>query len=296
MVGACLLRLLAQRGWRVLALTRKPPLQSDGSVEWQRIDPASAIRIGEVGGDGAARPTHKAAPDTHVDAIDHWICVAPIWVLPDYFEMLEARGARRVVALSSTSRFTKADSFDLAERGLAAKLGAAEASLQAWAEARGIEWVILRPTLIYGCGLDKNVSMIAGFIRRFGFFPILGAAHGMRQPVHAEDVAAACLGALEAPAAANRDYNISGDEILSYREMVTRIFAALGRRPVLLSVPLVIFRLGVVCLRLFPRFRRWSPAMAQRMNRDMAFSHDAAANDLNFRPRPFALSEFDLPR
>ena len=37
-----------------------------------------------------------------------WISVMPIWATPNYFGLFLARGARRVVAVSSTSRFTKA--------------------------------------------------------------------------------------------------------------------------------------------------------------------------------------------
>lgn len=131
--------------------------------------------------------------------------------------------------------------------------------------------MVLRPTLIYGLGRDKNVAEIALFIRRFGFFPLLGKAMGLRQPVHAEDVAGACLAALASPLAANRAYNISGAETLPYREMVSRVFAALQKRPWLVTIPLVIFGMAVACLRFFPRYRHWSAAMAERMNRDLVF-------------------------
>lgn len=224
-----------------------------------------------------------------------WICVAPIWVLPDYFSLIEACGARRVVALSSTSRFTKVGSGDTAENTIAAKLTDSEARVEAWAESHGIEWVILRPTLIYGLGRDKNISEIARFICRFGFFPVLGGAQGLRQPIHAEDVAVACVSALEAPEAVNRAYNISGGETLAYRDMVVCVFTALGRRPRLLTVPLWAFRLAVSVLRCLPRYRQWSAAMAERMNRDLVFDHSEAARDLGFKPRDLALAAEDLP-
>jgi hypothetical protein len=45
-----------------------------------------------------------------------------------------------------------------------------EENLKAWAESKGVEWVILLPTLIYGHGRDKNISEIIQFIRRFSDF------------------------------------------------------------------------------------------------------------------------------
>jgi nucleoside-diphosphate-sugar epimerase len=155
--------------------------------------------------------------------------------------------------------------------------------------------VILRPTLIYGRGRDKNLTEIVRFVRRFGFFPLLGLAGGLRQPVHAEDVAAACVSALTSPVAANRTYNLSGGETLPYREMVRRVFATVGKLPHLVMIPRCMFRLAVTALRLLPWYQHWTMEMAERMNRDLVFDHADATRDLGFSPRPFVLWREDLP-
>jgi nucleoside-diphosphate-sugar epimerase len=183
-----------------------------------------------------------------------------------------------------------------AERKFVAELIVAEESLKLWAEENAARWTILRPTLIYGLGMDNNVGVIAGFIQRFHFFPILGKAGGLRQPIHVRDVASACKAALERKEAVNQAYNISGAEILSYREMVTRIFKALDIRPRFLSIPLWMFAVGVSVLRVLPPFKKWSTAMAERMNQDMKFDHAAAASDFGFSPQTFHLDIEDLPR
>ncbi|HQT31334.1 MAG: epimerase [Hydrogenophilales bacterium 17-64-65] len=276
MVGEGVVPLLVHDGRHVYAFSRKTAdRKTEADVTWRQLDVLS--------------PTQPATP-----RIKDWLCVAPVWVLPQYFSMFERYGARRVVALSSTSRFTKTDSSDPAENAVASRLAEGEARLRTWAESKGVEWVILRPTLIYGRGRDKNIAEIARFVGRFGFFPLLGKAMGLRQPIHAEDVAAACVAALNAPAAANRAYNISGGETLPYREMVRRVFAAMQRRPRLVTIPLGVFRMAVACLRVFPRYRHWSAAMAERMNRDLVFEHADAARDLGFSPRPFRLAPEDV--
>ncbi|AMG38119.1 NAD(P)-dependent oxidoreductase [Achromobacter xylosoxidans] len=276
LVGRAVLTMLAAPGWQALAYSRRPHAQDaePSGASWRLTPPARAT---------------DEAP------IPSWLCLAPIWVLPRYFDALEAFGARRIVALSSTSRFTKIDSSDDAENEVARQLAQAEDQVRQWAESRGIEWVVLRPTLIYGFGQDKNVSEIARFIRRTSLFPLLGRAQGLRQPVHAEDVASACVAALTAPAAANQAYNLSGGETLPYRQMVARIFEALGQPVRTIGIPLLMFRLAVRLARTLPRFRKWSPAMAERMNRDMVFDHTAARQDLGFQPRPFHLSPHDIP-
>ena len=272
MVGACVLSQLAQAHLPVSAFSRKATAHLGGQgVDWQQLPPAPAV---------------VSLP---VVPIPWWICIAPIAALPAHFAWLETLGARRIVVLSSTSRFTKDTSSDPQEQAIAQRLVAAENQLQAWAERRGIEWVVLRPTLIYQPGQDKNVSEIARFIGRFGFFPVLGQAQGLRQPIHAADVASACIAALRSATVANRAYNISGGETLPYRSMVGRIFTAQKRSTRVLGVPLWMFRLAVMLLRCLPRYRNWSAAMAERMNRDLVFDHSEARQDFGFQPRAFTL-------
>lgn len=215
-----------------------------------------------------------------------WICAAPIWALPDYFDWLLACGVRRVVVLSSTSCFAKHDSPDFAERLIAERLLSAEARLQAWASQHGVEWLVLRPTLIYGSGRDRNVAEIMRFVRRWRFFPLAGAASGLRQPVHVRDVAAACVAALNARLT-DRAYNISGAEVLSFREMVLRTAAAADVRPRLLFIPVGVLRWGMRLMALVRPAKGWGPGMADRMNRDQNFDHTDAARDLGFSPRAF---------
>jgi nucleoside-diphosphate-sugar epimerase len=277
LVGECVIQRLRKDGRHVFAFSRAP---HDGKIE------SDVTRL---------QLSPAVAGSREVPPIKDWLCVAPIRVMPQYFPMIEASGARRVVALSSTSLLAKKDSSDQGEQALVRGLHAGEQALRTWAESQGVEWVILRPTLIYGRGRDKNLTEIVRFVRRWGFFPLLGEAKGLRQPVHAEDVAAACVSALTVPAAANRTYTISGGETLPYREMVCRVFATVGKVPHLVKIPRWMFQVAVAVVHLVPRYRHWTVEMADRMNRDLVFDHGDAARDLGFSPRSFMLSPEDLP-
>lgn len=262
-VGSALLERLAGEPARVCAFSRRMAtgMPGSGATAWN-------------------------APGASGLQISHWICVAPIWVLPDYFDWLLACGARRIVVLSSTSRFAKHDSPDLAERRIAERLLQAEARVEVWAREHGIEWLILRPTLIYGSGRDRNVAFIMSFAKRWRFFPLAGDGCGLRQPVHVQDVAQACLQALRSGLNA-RAYELSGAECLSFREMVLRSAAAAGVRPWLPSIPIRLLRALLRLLALLRPQAGWCPGMADRMNRNQVFDHSAAARDLGFAPRPF---------
>jgi nucleoside-diphosphate-sugar epimerase len=270
-VGAHVLAILAREGVRTIAWSRRSG-PSPSTCQW-------AV----YGEDIVAGP------------IRTWLCMAPIWSLPEHFDLIARCGGSRIVALSSTSRYTKLASRHSDDATLARRLIDGETVLRDWAAAHNATWTVLRPTLIYGDGRDKNIAEIARFIRRFGFFPLFGRASGMRQPIHVADVAHAVCAAALAPAAEGAAYNISGGETLTYRAMVERVFARCGRRAIAPSIPMPVFQAAVGVVRVIPRYRHWSAAMAERMNIDMAFDHSAAATDFGFAPRPFDLMDGDLP-
>ena len=177
LVGECILNQLVSDQWRITAFSRQTRQQDHPQINWIQLN----VTSGKV---------------QNNDKIALWICAAPIWTLPEHFSLLLAWRAQRIVMLSSTSRFSKTESIDPDEQAIAQQLITAEKTVETWAAKHNIEWIILRPTLIYGLGRDKNISEIARFILRFGFFPLFGPAQGLRQPIHAKDVSTACILAL----------------------------------------------------------------------------------------------------
>ncbi|WP_434568780.1 NAD-dependent epimerase/dehydratase family protein [Pseudomonas sp. Z3-8] len=239
--------------------------------------------------------TWREADDWQGLTLDTLLSFAPIWVLSDYLERLASTQVKRVVVLSSTSRFAKHASPDPRERDVAQRLIRAEEQLEQWATERQIEWVILRPTLIYGFGGDKNISEIARFIQRFGFFPLIGGGTGLRQPVHGDDVIQACLSAMNMPDLASAGYNLSGGETVPYHTMVRRIFQAMGRPVRTVPLPAKALGWGVSIMRCLPRYRHLSSALVARMNQDLVFDHSQASQQFGFAPKAFQLLDEDLP-
>lgn len=266
-VGRHLCRRLSAAGFTGECVSRQPePIGGPPSgFIWRRLD----VRA----------PGDWAAPAGSVV-----FSLLPLWMLPDCLPRLAT--ARQIVAVGTTSVFAKAASADPREAELAGRIAAAERRLGEVLRDSDCAWTVLRPTLIYDPGLDRNVSAIARFIARFGFFPVVPPATGLRQPIHADDVAQAALAAVDNREARNRAFDLPGGETLPYREMVRRIFDGLGRRPVILPLPVGLLRLGLAAAR--PVYgRRYSPALFDRMNRDLAFDGTAARLALGIEPRPF---------
>lgn len=262
-VGGLIARRLAGRGQLTFALSRRLQPQLPG-VEWLRGD--------------LAEPTSVRLPSVEViyaTVHSQLLARALVHIPPP----------KRIVCVTSSSILTKIESEIETERNAVRQLAEGEQRLQAVCDDLNIAWTILRPTLIYAEGRDANVTRIADFVRRFKFFPLAGSGLGLRQPVHADDLAIGALAVAETERTLNKIYVLAGGETLTYREMVGRIFDGLGQPRRIITVPPVIWKTSFrLVQRLLPRANY---AMGLRMSLDMAFDQTAPLEDFNWKPRGF---------
>ena len=157
-----------------------------------------------------------------------------------------------------------------------------------------LSWTVLRPTMIYGAGGDRNLSRLLTLLGRLRrarlplLVPVPGGGRQLQQPVHVADLADAVLAAVERPAAARRRYDLAGPAPLTFAELLRASAAAVGGRVRLLPVPLapvIALTRGYERVSQRPRIRaeQW-----QRLAEDKAFPIEAAARDLEYAPRSFA--------
>src|SRR5690606_12682947 len=122
-----------------------------------------------------------------------------------------------------------------------------------------------------------------------GFFPLCGEGRGLRQPVHARDLALAAFEVLHTPATEDRAYDLSGAETLTYAEMAIRIGMAGRRKAGIIRFPEWLWEAGFTLMGwLRPNeARKNNLEMARRMNVDLVFSHEDARRDFGYAPSPF---------
>jgi len=265
MVGRFLIDRLVDARIHTTAVSRRPQAAREG-VEWFTSDLAAL----ELGLDDRPRVAFSAAP---------------IWLLAPGLPALRRAGVVRLVVFSSTSRFTKATSSVDSEREVVRRLIEGETEVRTFCESNDIAWTILRPTVIYAEGEDRSITRLANLILRLGVLPLAGDARGKRQPVHADDLAAGAMAAATSLATVNRSYDVPGGETLSYRSMCERIFEGMGRRSRIVSVPPMIWRLGLSVAAL--RMPGITTEMGLRMAEDLTFDPTDAERDFQWRPRGF---------
>jgi nucleoside-diphosphate-sugar epimerase len=193
-----------------------------------------------------------------------------------------------IIAVGSTSRFSRSSN-DVFERILAENLELAENILRPWCVKNNTVFTVLRPTLVYDGMNDQSIARMMNFIRRAGVFPIASPGKGLRQPIHADDVAKAIMNALGNVNVYNLSLNIAGGEVITYRHMVERVFIAMNRKPRVIALPSSwcqnSFRLMA---KLSPsHVHAFSPEVFRRMNDDFIYDADEGLLLLDYAPRGF---------
>ena len=204
---------------------------------------------------------------------------------------------KAVCVFSSSSVESKQQSANPVERNQIQGMTRLESELQASSRKMDFKLVILRPTLIYGCGLDTNISRLASWIRRFGFIPLNGRAVGLRQPVHADDLASVAISVLTSKQALPGVLSVSGGDSISYSDMVARIFVAMEKPVRLLRLPEWLFVMLVKIAGIFNLAGGVNSEMVKRQQLDLVFDDRQAIQLLDYKPRPFTpcKQDFSIP-
>jgi uncharacterized protein YbjT (DUF2867 family) len=198
---------------------------------------------------------------------------------PTIVAAAEEAGLNRALFVSTTGIFTRLPAPSKVVRVAAEEL----------IKSSGLDWTIVRPTMIYGTPGDRNMSRLLRFLSRSPVVPLPGGGQGLQQPVHVADLAQAVVYGVERAVAIHKCYDVCGPEQLSMAQIVEQAGAALGRRPLVVPIPLgpPIFAARVYeHLSARPRLKA---EQLQRLAEDKVFAIDAARDDLGFRPRSFAV-------
>jgi nucleoside-diphosphate-sugar epimerase len=210
--------------------------------------------------------------------LDQLVHLSGMAQVPTFLADVQTAGVGRSVFVGSTGVHTRlespgAESKRVGERAL---------------RASSIDFVVLRPTMIYGTPADRNLVRLLRWLRRCPVVPVPGGGQTPQQPVHVEDLVQAILAALERPQASRREYDVGGPEALSLRELIDQSARALGRRAWVLPIPLGPSHGAVAALR---AMRLPSPVRGEqvlRLAESKAVDIGPARRDLGYAPRSFA--------
>jgi dihydroflavonol-4-reductase len=151
----------------------------------------------------------------------------------------------------------------------------------------GVEVVIARPTGIYGPGDRRLLKLFRGVARRR--FVILGSGQIYYHLTYIDDLVEGFRLCGEVPAAAGRTYILAGGEVTTLNELVERIAAAAGVKPIAWHLPVWPFWVaGALCEAICGPLRIEPPLYRRRVEfftKSRAFDISQARAELGYAPQ-----------
>ncbi len=154
----------------------------------------------------------------------------------------EDAGAQHVVHLSAIG----ADPESAAEYGRTKAQGELEIR-DGFADA-----TILRPSVVFGPE-DDFFNRFAGLARFAPALPLIGGGQMRFQPVFVGDVAAAVCAVLDGDGAKGKTYELGGQQVMTFEEVLTYILETVQRKRLLVPLPFAAARLMAAVMGLLPK-------------------------------------------
>ena len=287
-VGRSLCETLVRTGRTVVAATRSPLRDGVSQIVTFQIGSLSGDNQWQQGLQGCDAVVHLAArvhvmTDTSADPLAEFRRVNVDGTL-NLARQAAAAGVRRFVFVSSIKvngestlpgRAFAADDPPDPQDPYGISKYEAEQGLRDVAGQIGMEFVIVRPPLVYGPGVKANFLAMVQWLARGIPLP-LGAIHNKRSLVALDNLVDLITTCLDHPAAANQTFLAGDGHDLSTTELLQRVALALGKPARLIPVPAGVLQWSAALLG--------KKAMMQRLCGSLQVDIGKAGNVLGWTP------------
>jgi nucleoside-diphosphate-sugar epimerase len=302
-IGAHCVRYLTTRGWRVRALDVHPAppdfAKLGTNVEFRQQDLRDAgVLTAAV--EGVEVVFHLASVHLAVGAKYEEFESVNVKALEQLVQACASARVRRLVHVSSVGVYGHVERPPATEDAPLHPVNTYERTKRAGEEALrraaarfGVDFIIIRPSWVYGIGCPRTEKLVSAL--RKGRFFYIGAARNLRHPIYIDDfLDGLMLAAAAGPEAVGQTFNIAGPRYMTVEEMVSTfakgIQAPAPRRRIPrwlgLSAGLVAELVGGM-LKIEPPISRRTLAFFEN---DNAFDISAARTMLRFEPKVDLLS------
>lgn len=206
---------------------------------------------------------------------------------PSEFERINAGGTRNVVSAcqdAGVRRLLYVSSISVTYPVLT-PYGASKLSGESAVKESGLDWTIVRPTLVIGDGGGVEFNMYARYVTKFPVYLLPGGGRAKKRPVRSVDlVKGIAVAGLERDAV-GKTYALAGPEVMTMAQMANRILGWKGLRHIMIPLPWSLCR-RLAILKNWIGGARVSPEQALAgFLYDAAPDIDEAVQDLNYCPK-----------
>ena len=193
----------------------------------------------------------------------------------------KAAGVRRLVVVSGLGcRPAPAGTY------MATRWGLEEAVRQG-----GIPYVILQPSVLFGEGAPF-AGALTDLARRSPVLPALGGGATKFQPLWVEDLVTCVVAGLDRDELLGKEHPLGGAEILTFRQILELITRRLGKRRLIVPLPLFVARIQARLLTALLPNPPLTPAAVELFSFENATDLDSVERRFGFKPRAFREGPF----
>jgi NADH dehydrogenase len=240
-VGSWAVPTLIDAGHRVVALVRSP---NSGELVGGRLTAAQRdaleTRVGDV-----TRPTTLPAALAGVDAVLHLVAIPRDLHNGRDLHLVNTEGTRNVLAAmgeAGVQRLVHMGAMGV-EDDPALHYASSKARAERLVRESALDWTILKPSLQFGPG-DGFFNIVADLVRMSpGVVPVPGRGDARFQPIHVGDVARVIVASFADPTTIGSSLELGGPRYWSYREITQEVLRAMGRRRLIIPMPVPLIRL-----------------------------------------------------
>lgn len=226
-VGKRLLAALVARGFRVRAVSRTPQ-QTIEHVEWVQADLTDAPALARAldGVRAAYYLLHSMGGTAW--KLDYAFADRDRAAAEQFARAAERAGAEQIIYLGGLGDTQAKLSRHLASRNQVGEI----------LRSGAVPTTVLRAGIILGAG-SASFEMLRYLVARLPVMITPRWVNTRTQPIAARDVIAYLVGSLQEPRTRGQTLDVGAEEILTYREMMERFAAVMGRRLFILGVPVL---------------------------------------------------------
>jgi uncharacterized protein YbjT (DUF2867 family) len=271
-VGRNVVRALAKRDYRIRVAVRRPELAG-------HLQP-----LGKVGQIHAVQANLRYPASIEAAMRDSHAAINLVGILAESgaqtFDAVQAAGAGAVARAAAAvgARMVHVSAIGADENSLSrygrSKAAGEKAVLSAVPTA-----TIMRPSVVFGPE-DQFTNRFASLATISPLLPLIGGGLTRLQPVYVGDVATAVADAVDGKTGEGATYELGGPEVLTMREIMEIILAAIERRRMLVSLPFGLAKLQALLLQFAPGPLKLTPDQVALLRSDNVVSHAAKAAGL----------------
>lgn len=150
----------------------------------------------------------------------------------------------------------------------------------------GLEYCIIRPSLMYGPTDDKNIGYLINFAKKFPFFPIPGNGKWPRQPIYIDDMCLLVISLIK-DFPVNQIYSINGKEAIFFKDMIKIVLDEVDGFHFRLFLPVSVFKSAMMFYQKLIGNEEFTIDQVDSLTAEEIFPDYAWWDEFNIRPTTF---------